>query len=166
MSRSASPNSIAYEYNSNHSSPYHRASPCQDHDILSQLKVQVFEKNQNKRNYNNIIANFHKLQDELEKISRIKEQNEIAINQLEAAPRNKEIIDLKNKNENLFNDLNERIALYKKLYSENNNLFHELEQKTADNQDLQDQICGQEEILRKLSCQKEENEEKFMDYIN
>ena len=43
MSRDASPNSITYEYNSNHSSPYRRASPPHEHDILSQLKVQVFE---------------------------------------------------------------------------------------------------------------------------
>lgn len=161
MSREASPNSITYEYNSNHSSPYRRASPPHEHDILSQLKVQVFEKDQNRRNYNNLLAKFHKLQDELEKISHIKEQNEIALGQLECDQRNKEIIDLKNKNENLFNDLNERIALNKKLYSENNNLFHELESKTAENQDLQDHICEQEELLRRLSCEKEENERKI-----
>ena len=114
MSRDASPNSITYEYNSNPSSPYRRAShsPEQhEHDILSQLKVQVFEKDQNRRNYNNLLAKFNKLQNELEKIARIKEQHEIALNQFEEDQRNKEIIDLKNKNENLFNDLNERIAL-------------------------------------------------------
>ena len=161
MSRDPSPNSVTYEYNSNHSSPYRRASPPHEHDILSQLKVQVFEKDQNRRNYNNLLAKFHKLQDELEKISHIKEQNEIALGQLECDQRNKEIIDLKNKNENLFNDLNERIALNKKLYSENNNLFHELESKTAENQDLQDHICEQEELLRRLSCEKEEIERKI-----
>ena len=161
MSRDASPNSITYEYNSNHSSPYRRASPPHEHDILSQLKVQVFEKDQNRRNYNNLLAKFHKLQDELKKVSCIKEQNEVALGQLECDQRNKEIIDLKNKNENLFNDLNERIALNKKLYSENNNLFHELESKTAENQDLQDHICEQEDCLRRLSCEKEEIERKI-----
>ena len=161
MSRDASPNSITYEYNSNHSSPYRRASPPHENDILSQLKVQVFEKDQNRRNYNNLLAKFHKLQDELNKVSHIKEQNEIALGQLENDQRNKEIIDLKNKNENLFNDLNERIALNKKLYSENNNLFHELESKTAENQDLKDHICEQEDCLRRLSCEKEEIERKI-----
>ena len=160
MSRDASPNSITYEYNSNHSSPYRRASsPC-EHDILSQLKVQVFEKDQNRRNYNNLLGKFKKLQQELEKIAQIKERNEIALNQLEGDKRNQEIADLRNKNENLFNELNERIALNKKLYSENNNLFHELESKTSENQDLQDHICDQERLLKRLSCEKEDIERK------
>ena len=51
-SREASPNSITYQYNSNspHQSPSRQCYP--EHDILSKLKVQVFEKDQNKRNYN------------------------------------------------------------------------------------------------------------------
>ena len=161
MSRDASPNSITYEYNSNHSSPYRRASPPCEHDILSQLKVQVFEKDQNRRNYNNLLGKFKKLQEELAKISQIKERNEIALNQLEKDKRNKEIADLRNKNENLFNELNERIALNKKLYSENNNLFHELESKTSENQDLQDHICDNERLLKRLSCEKEDIEKKI-----
>ena len=161
MSRNGSPNSITYEYNSNNCSPFRRTCPPRENDILSQLKVQVFEKDQNRRNYNNLLAKFHKLQDELAKIIAMKEKNEIALNKLENDQRNKEIIDLKNKNENLFNDLNERIALNKKLYTENNNLFHELESKTSENQDLQDQICEQEDLLRKLTCEKEEIERKI-----
>ena len=100
MSREASPNSITYEYNSNPSSPYRRASPSpqHEHDILTQLKVKVFEKDQNRRNYNNLLAKFNKLQNELEKISQIKEQHEIALNQLEADQRNKEIIDFNSSN--------------------------------------------------------------------
>ena len=161
MSRDASPNSITYEYNSNNCSPFRRTCPPHEHDILSQLKVQVFEKDQNRRNYNNLLAKFHKLQDEFSKIAAIKEKNEIALNKLENDQRNKEIIDLKNKNENLFNDLNERIALNKKLYSENNNLFHELESKTCENQELQDHICEQEELIRRLTCEKEEIERRI-----
>ena len=94
--------------------------------MLSQLKVQVFEKDQNKGNYNNLLSKFKKLQDELAKISEIKKQHEASLKQFETDQRNKDIIDLKNKNENLFNELNERIALNKKLYRENNNLFREL----------------------------------------
>ena len=126
-SREASPNSITYQYNSNspHQSPSRQCYP--EHDILSKLKVQVFEKDQNKRNYNTLLCKFHQLQDEFGKICEIKKSHEIALQQLEADQRNKDIIDLKNRNENLFNDLNERIAMNKKLYSENNSLFHELE---------------------------------------
>ena len=161
MSRSCSPNSITYEYNSTNCSPFRRTCTKAEHDILSQLKVQVFEKDQNRRNYNTLLAKFNQLQEELARIAQLKEKNEIALNNLENDQRNKEIIDLKNKNENLFNDLNERIAINKKLYTENNNLFHELESKTSENQDLQDHICQQEDMLRRLTCEKEEIERKI-----
>ena len=147
-SREGSPNSITYQYDSN--SPT-RSPPRQcfpEHDILSKLKVQVFEKDQNKRNYNTLLCKFHQLQDELEKICEIKKSHEIALKQLEGDQRNKDIIELKNRNENLFNDLNERIVMNKKLYSENNSLFHELEVKASENQDLQEHICEQENIIR------------------
>ena len=126
-SREASPNSITYQYDSvsPHRSPSRQCYP--EHDIISKLKVQVFEKDQNKRNYSSLLCKFHQLQDEFGKICEIKKSHEIALQQLEADQRNKDIIDLKNRNENLFNDLNERIAMNKKLYSENNSLFHELE---------------------------------------
>ena len=160
-SREASPNSITYQYNSNspHHSPSRQCYP--EHDILSKLKVQVFEKDQNKRNYNTLLCKFHKLQDDFSKICEIKKSHEIALQQLEADQRNKDIIDLKNRNENLFNDLNERIAMNKKLYSENNSLFHELELKAGENQDLQERICEQENIIRKLTCCKEDIEQKI-----
>ena len=160
-SREASPNSITYQYESN--SPT-RSPPRQcypEHDILSKLKVQVFEKDQNKRNYNTLLCKFHQLQEEFGKICEIKKSHEIALKQLEADQRNKDIIELKNRNENLFNDLNERIAMNKKLYSENNSLFHELELKAGENQDLQEHICEQENIIRKLTCCKEDIEQKI-----
>ena len=121
MSREASPNSITYQYDSTTPphSPHRQCYP--EHDILSKLKVQVFEKDQNKRNYNTLLCKFHQLKEELGKICEIKKGHEIALQQFENDQRNKDIIALKNKNENLFNDLNERIAMNKKLYSENKN---------------------------------------------
>ena len=160
-SREASPNSITYQYETSSParSPSRQCYP--EHDILSKLKVQVFEKDQNKRNYNTLLCKFHQLQEEFGKICEIKKSHEIALQALEADQRNKDIIELKNRNENLFNDLNERIAMNKKLYSENNSLFHELEVKAGENQDLQEHICEQENIIRKLTCCKEDVEQKI-----
>ena len=121
----------------------------------------MFEKDQNKRNYNTLLFKFHQLEDEFSKICEIKKSHEIALQQLEADQRNKHIIELKNTNENLFNDLNERIAMNKKLYSENNSLFHELEIKAGENKDLQEHICEQEDIIRKLTCCKDDIEQKI-----
>ena len=158
MSRSPSPNSITYEYGSNHCSPYRK--PIPDQDILSKLKVQVFEKDQNKRNFNNLMCKYNQLEQELAKITEMKKQHELSLQQLDETT-NKDIATLKSKNENLFNDLNEKIAVNKKLYSENNNLFHELETKTAENQNLHNQVCEQEAILRRLNCEKDDLERKI-----
>ena len=66
----------------------------------------------------------------------LEKAHEIALCQLESDCRNNSIIELKNKNENLFNELNEKIALNKKLYNENNALFRELESRKKENKCL------------------------------
>ncbi len=158
MSRSPSPNSATYQYNSNKLSPYR---PAPDHDMLSKLKVQVFELDQNKRNYQNLMAKYKQLECELAKVAELKKCHEISLQQFDTDQRNKDIVDLKCKNEGLFNDLNERIANNKKLYSENNNIFHDLEATTLENQNLQDKICQQKGNLRRLNCDKENLERKI-----
>jgi chromosome segregation ATPase len=129
--------------------------------MLSKLKVQVFELDQNKRNYQNLMAKYKQLECELAKVSDLKNRHEIALQQIDTDQRNKDILELKCKNENLFNDLNEKIATNKKLYSENNNIFHELEAKTLENQNLQDNICQQKANIRRLACDKENLERKI-----
>ena len=157
MSRSPSPSPVTYQYGSNNCSPYR---PLPEHDMLSKLKVQVFELDQNKRNYQCLMAKYKQLECELAKVADLKNRHEIALQQFDTDQRNKDIADLKCKNENLFNDLNERIATNKKLYSDNNNIFHELESKTLENQNLQDNICQQKANLRRLNCDKENLERK------
>ena len=126
MSRGTSPHSITYELNNSCDS--YKEEFCKQ-DTLSQLKVQVFEKDQNKKNYRNLLSMFNSLQGELAKISEQKKHHEIALQQIETDERNLAISELKIKNENLFNELNNKIVLNKKLYSENNSLFRELEQR-------------------------------------
>ena len=70
MSRDGSPDSVTYEYHSNNCSPYRRTLP--EHDMISQLRVQVFERDQNRRNYNNLLTKFHNLETELAKITELK----------------------------------------------------------------------------------------------
>ena len=152
MSRGVSPNSITYELNNSLSS--YKNNAC-EHDVLSNLKVQVFAKDQDKKDFKNLLSMYHNLQDEIAKISEQKNKHEVALNQLESDERNNAIVDLKNKNENLFNELNEKIALNKKLYNENNKLFQELEAKTTQGEDLQDQIQEQVELIKRLTSDKD-----------
>ena len=158
MSRGVSPQSMTYELNKSSRTTY--KNTIIDQDTLSQLKVQVFELDQGRRNYENLLAKFHKLQEDIDNIIKIKNQHEISLRQQESDERNLLIADLKAKNENLFNDLNEKIALNKKLYNENNALFRELESRKKENKCLQEEICTQEEILRKLSYEKDSIEKK------
>jgi len=158
MSRGVSPQSMTYELNKSSRTTY--KNTIIDQDTLSQLKVQVFELDQGRRNYENLLAKFHKLQEDIDNIIKIKNQHEISLRQQESDERNLLIADLKAKNENLFNDLNEKIALNKKLYNENNALFRELESRKKENKCLQEEICKQEEILRKLTYEKDSIEKK------
>jgi len=160
MSRGVSPNSNSMTYEINKSCRSTFKTGIVDEDMLSQLKVQIFEKDQSRGNYENLLAKYNKLQEDLQKIIQIKKQHESDLRQQESDERNIVIADLKTKNENLFNELNERIALNKKLYNENNSLFRELEAKKTENQSIKEEICRQEEILRRLTYEKEELEKK------
>ena len=160
MSRGISPKSASHELcNSCCSCREIICNNC-NHDMISNLKVQVFAKDQNKKNFQNLLSMYHKLEEELLKITEQKKAHEIALCQLESDCRNNSIIELKNKNENLFNELNEKIALNKKLYNENNQLFQELEARTAQSEHLEDQINEQEELIRTLKCDNEEIKKK------
>ena len=153
MSRGTSPNSITYELNNSCDS--YKETFCKQ-DTISQLKVQVFEKDQNKKNYRNLLSMFNNLQGELAKILEQKKHHEIALQQFEVDERNQAISELKIKNENLFNELNNKIILNKKLYSENNSLFRELEAKSIQNEDLQEQMNKQDILVKKINHDKEQ----------
>ena len=151
---------MTYELNKSSRTTY--KNTIIDQDMLSQLKVQVFELDQGRRNYENLLAKFHKLQEDIDNIIKVKNQHEISLRQQESDESNLLIADLKAKNENLFNELNEKIAINKKLYNENNKLFQELECRTAHSENLHDQMHEQEELIRKLSCDKDEVKNKVI----
>ena len=129
--------------------------------MLSQLKGEVFGKGQKSLNYDNLLAKYHKLQEDLEKLIQIKNQHLVSLNQLESDEKNLLINELKNKNDNLLIQLNDRIAINNKLYNENIALFKEMESKKKENQDLKNEILRQEDLLRRLSFEKDEIEKKI-----
>lgn len=118
--------------------------------LISQLKSEIFEREQNKKCYDDLECKFRQLQNDLQALHDVNTHLECEIRQL-TDKGNKDIADIRNDNENLLNELNEKIALNKKLYCDNNNLFHELEDKTNQNQNLHDEILNQENLLSKLN---------------
>ena len=160
MSRSATPKSMTYEVNTTSRTPYRNS--LIEQDILSNLKGQVFEKCQNHQNYENLLLKYHKLQDDLEKLIQMRNQYEISLRQQQSDKNNLLISELKKENDNLFNKLNEQIAINNKLYNENNNLYKELESKRIENNNLEEEIYRQEDLLRRLAFEKDEIEKKYI----
>ena len=142
-----------YEINNN-------SNPDQDR-LISQLKAEIFEKEQNQKDFCQLQSKYRNLQNELQLLSEAKLHLEYELRS-KTDSGNKSISDLKNQNENLLNDLNEKIAMNKKLYNDNNNLYRNLESKTAENQGLKDQVCEQENILSKLNEDKSNIERQIM----
>ena len=129
--------------------------------LISQLKTEIFEKEQNEKNFNLLQSKFRNLQNDLQLLSEEKVRLEY---ELKSKTENgsKAIGDLKSENENLLNELNEKIAMNKKLYNDNNNLFRNLESRTMDNQGIQDQMREQEDVIAKLSEEKGNAERKIL----
>ena len=86
MSKAASPESLTYELNT--TSRTHYRNSLIEEDILSNLKGQVFEKGQSRQNYENLLAKYHKLQEDLEKIIQMRNQYEIMLRQQESDEKN------------------------------------------------------------------------------
>ena len=126
---------------------------CELDCIITNLKNELFEKMQNSRDCCSLEAKILKLQNDIKALKEEKQILECKIIQ-SGKEGDKMIYELRNTNENLKNQLNEKNILNKKLYGENNNLFQQLEGKTCDNQNLQDQMCHQENILSRLNSDK------------
>ena len=90
--------------------------------LISQLKTQVFEYEQNEKNFNGLQGKFRNLQNEYTLLSEEKLRLEYELKQ-KSESANKTINELRSENENLLVDLNEKLALNKKLFNDNNNLF-------------------------------------------
>ena len=126
---------------------------CEMDCLIANLKSELFEKMQNAKDYCSLEAKVLNLQKDINALNEEKRILECKIIQ-SGKEGDQMICDLKNKNEDLKNALNEKNVANKKLYGENNNLFQSLESKTCDNQNLQDQMCHQENILSKLNSDK------------
>ena len=126
---------------------------CELDCIITNLKSELFEKQQNVKDYCALESKFIQLQNDIKLLS---EQKYCLEEELCRAGEegNKLICGLRAENINLKNELNDKNCLNKKLYGDNNNLFQVLEGKTCDNQNLHEQMCHQENILQRLNQDK------------
>ena len=125
--------------------------------MITNLKAEIFEKQQNAKDYCALEAKFHQLQNDIQLLS---DQKICLEQELSHSSNNGSalISNLRAENENLMSELNEKNTLNKKLYGDNNNLYQTLEGKTCENQNLEEKICNQEDILQKLNQEKNDLE--------
>ena len=126
---------------------------CELDCIITNLKSELFEKQQNIKDYCSLQSKFIQLQNDIKALSDQKKSLEGELCRA-GEEGNKLICGLKLENINLKNELNDKNCLNKKLYGDNNNLFQVLEGKTSDNENLHEQLCHQENILQRLNQDK------------
>lgn len=136
MNRTVSPNSVTYELNTTSHTPYR--SFILEKEMISPSKGEVIKKSQKTLNYDNLLSKYHKLQNDFEEIIKKRNESQSSLNNQELDHQNILLDELKNKNINLFNQLNDRIVINQKLYNENNSLFKELESKKIENENLKE----------------------------
>ena len=83
MKRGQSPHSFTYELNKTTSRTPNRSALIEQ-EMLSQLKREVFDKDQKKLNYENLLAKYHKLQEDLEKLIQMRNQHQVSLHQQES----------------------------------------------------------------------------------
>ena len=121
--------------------------------LITKLRSEIFEKQQNGKDYNALEGKFLQLKNDISIISKekLRLQNELA----QSINKGKEVIStMQTENENLKQELNEKNLANKKLYEENNNIYQALEAKTLENKDLHGKICDQEEMIQGLDLDK------------
>ncbi len=121
--------------------------------MIANLKSELFERQQNVKDYCALESKCAQLENDIQAVCEVKNHLECELC-CAGEEGNKLIFNLRTENENLKNELNQKNTMNKKLYGDNNNLFQALEGKTCDNQNLQDQMCHQEDILQRLNVEK------------
>lgn len=103
--------------------------------IISQLKSQVFELEQNEKNFNSLSLKVRSLQSEVNLVSEEKLRLEYELKQRSESS-DKQIIDLRQSVENMQLELSDKIQTNKKLFSDNNNFYRLLEASKAELNDI------------------------------
>lgn len=107
--------------------------------VISQLKAQVFELQQNEKNFNSLSLKVRSLQNDANILSEEKLRLEYELKQ-RSEMSDKQILELRQANENLQLELSEKVQVNKKLFADNNSFYRVLEARNAEINDLKAQI--------------------------
>lgn len=132
--------------------------------LISSLRKQVFDLEQNEKNYNVLNNKYKNLQNDYTIICESKLKQEYEYKQrLESA--NKELSDLRGEIDSIQNTLDDRISLNKKLYQDNSALHKLSEDRAMEIGDLKNQLMEARMNIENLSAARA-NLEKNMSQAN
>lgn len=123
--------------------------------VISQLKAQVFELQQNEKNFNSLNLKVRSLQNDTNILSEEKLRLEYELKQ-RSEMSDKQILDLRQANENLQLELSEKVQVNKKLFADNNSFYRLLEARNSEINDLKSQINS---LIDENSALREKNHE-------
>ena len=135
-------NSSTYEFNDKDS-------------IINQLKSQIFDLEQNAKDYNSLKIKCKQIANEASILNEEKIRLEYELKQ-KTQNSNKIICELQSDKENLQNALNEKLVTNKTLFSDNNNLFATLESKNQEVENLKEALAERDEIISQIQEEKQD----------
>jgi len=125
--------------------------PQKNLDIeICDLQSEIEKRIQNTPDYSELESLFVQLENKVQNLSEEKLQIEYELRQ--KTKEDKRLIsELKNENDNLIKEINNKSLIIEKTYLDNNDLYSELESKTKDNQYLKEQLIKQNDVLKKIN---------------
>ena len=125
--------------------------PQKNLDIeICDLQSEIEKRIQNTPDYSQLESLFVQLENKVQNLSEEKLQIEYELRQ--KTKEDKRLIsELKNENDNLIKEINNKSLIIEKTYLDNNDLYSELESKTKDNQYLKEQLIKQNDVLKKIN---------------
>ena len=117
---------------------------------ICDLQSEIEKRIQNTPDYSQLESLFVQLENKVQNLSEEKLQIEYELRQ--KTKEDKRLIsELKNENDNLIKEINNKSLIIEKIYLDNNDLYAELESKTKDNQYLKEQLIKQNDVLKKIN---------------
>ena len=131
---------------------------------ICNLQSEIDKRLQNMPDFSELESLFIQLENKVQNLSEEKLQIEYEL-RTKKKDDNKLISELKCENENLIKEINNKSLMIEKLYLDNNDLYSALDSKTKDNMYLKEQLIKQNDVLKKINCDRN-NLQNNLDNLN
>ncbi len=135
--------------------------PCAKSLLISQLKSQIAQLEEDDKAYCALLQKYRQLQNEYQLVNESKLHLEYELKQKNETT-NKIVNELKCQNIDLSNELKDKTNIYQKLYADNANLFRNLEVRKKENENFCKAVADNETMINHISQDKAQCEHDAM----